>query len=95
MKDIRIIEPRQIIKHEILNPKIELEEKKWGESEWKIEIWKRWKEMERRKIIYLKKENAPKSIDYLRQKISIEIMKEDKEMKIKTLPHLIKIPHER
>ena len=31
-----------------------------------------------------KEENASKSIDYLRQKILIEIMKEDKEMKIKT-----------
>ncbi len=28
-------------------PKVELEEKKWGESEWKIEVWrggKKWKE---------------------------------------------------
>ena len=60
MKYIRIIESRQIIKHKLLCPKVELEEKKWGESEWKIEVWKRWKEMERRKRICLKKENAPK-----------------------------------
>ena len=84
MKDIRSIEPRQIIKHEILFPKVELEEKKWDESEWKIEVWKRRKEMERRMKIFLKKENAPKSINCLRQKILVEIMKEDKEMKIKT-----------
>ena len=61
MKDIRIIEPRQIIKHEILGLKHEVEEKKWGESEWKVEIWKIWKEIERRK------ENAPKSINCVRQ----------------------------
>ena len=41
------------------------------------------KKMERRKRIFLKKENAPKSNNYLRQKILIEIMKEDKKMKIK------------
>ena len=35
MKDIRIIEPRQIIKHEILCPKGDLEEKKWGEKKMK------------------------------------------------------------
>ena len=39
--------------------------------------------MERRKRIFLKKENAPKSINRLRQKISVEIMKEDKKIKIK------------
>ena len=83
MKDVRITKARQIIKYERLCSKVELEEKKWGQSEWKIEIWKRWKEMERRKIIFLKKENAPKLINCLRQKILIEIMKEDKEMKIK------------
>ena len=49
MKNIRIIEPKQIIKHKILCPKVELEEKKWGESEWKLEVWKKQKEMERRK----------------------------------------------
>ena len=84
MKDLRITEPRQIIKHERLCPKFELEKKKQGESEWKIKIWKRWKEMKRRKRIFLKKENAPKLINHLSQKILIEITKEDKEMKIKT-----------
>ena len=73
MKDIRITEPNQIIQHEIVCPKGELEEKKWGKRKWKIEVWKIWKE------------NAPKSINYLRQKISIEITKEDKEMKIKKI----------
>ena len=68
MKDIRIIEPRQIIKHEILCPKGELEENKWGESECKVEIWKIWKEIERRKENFHKKYNAPKSINCLRQK---------------------------
>ena len=33
MKDIRITEPRQIIKHEILCPKGDLERKKVGEKE--------------------------------------------------------------
>ena len=42
------------------------------------------KKMERRKRIFLKKENAPKSINYLRQKILIDITKKDKEMKIKS-----------
>ena len=84
MKDIRITKPRQIIKHERLCPEVELEEKKWGESKWKIEVWKKWKEIERRKRICLKKENSPKSIKCLRQKILIEIMKEDKEMMIKS-----------
>ena len=78
MKDIRITKPMQIVNHEILCPKGELEEKKWGKRKWKIEVWKIWKETERRK------ENAPKSINYLRQKILIEITKEDKEMKITT-----------
>ena len=44
MKDIRIIEPRQIIKHEILFPKGDLEEKKWGKRKWKIKVWKIQKE---------------------------------------------------
>ena len=60
MKDIRIIEPRSIIKHEILCPKGELEEKKWGKRKWKIEFWKVWKATKGRK------ENATKSINYLR-----------------------------
>ena len=38
MKNIRITKPKQIKKHEILCPKGEVEEKKWGESEWKVEI---------------------------------------------------------
>ena len=49
MKDIRIIEPRQIIKHEILCPKGDLKEKKWGKREWKIEVWKIWKENRKKK----------------------------------------------
>ena len=60
MKDIRITEPRQIIKHEILCPKGDLEEKKCGKRKWKIEVRKIWKETKRRKY------NAPKSINYLR-----------------------------
>ena len=39
---------------------------KWGESKWKIKVCKRWKEMERRKRIFLKKENGPKSINYFK-----------------------------
>ena len=44
MKDIRIKKPRLIIKHEILCPKGDLEEKKWGKRKWKIEVKKMWKE---------------------------------------------------
>ena len=77
MIEIRIRKPRQIIKHEILCPKGELEENKLGKRKWKIEVRKIWKEIERRK------ENAPKSINCLRQKILIEITKEDKKMKNK------------
>ena len=78
MKDIRIIEPRQIIKHEILCPKVELQEKKWGKRKWKIEVWKIWKETERRK------ENGRKINQLFKIEILIEIVKEDKEMQIKT-----------
>ena len=62
---------------------------KWGKRKWKIEVWKIWKEIE------IRKENAPKSINCLRQKILIEIMKEEKEMKIKIRPQLHKSPQER
>ena len=42
------------------------------------------KKQKEEKKVFRKKQNAPKSINYLRYKILIEIMKEDKEMKIKT-----------
>ena len=72
MKDIRITEPRQIIKHEILCPRGDLEEKKWGEKKMKD---RSLKDMERK---------CPKINQLFKIEISIEIMKEDKEMKIKT-----------
>ena len=52
-----------MVEHERLCPKVELKEKKWGESEWKIKVWKKWKEESE---FSFKKENAPKSINCLR-----------------------------
>ena len=78
MKDIRITEPRQIIKHEILCPKGDLEEKKWGKK--KMED-RSLEDMERNRR---KKRKCPKINQLFKIEILIEIMKEDKEMKIKT-----------
>ena len=83
MKDIRITKLRQIIKHERLCPKVELEKRSGVKENERKKFRRDGKKMERRKIIFLKKENAPISSNCLRQKILIKIMKEDKEMKIK------------
>ena len=78
MKDIRIKEPRQIIKHEILCPKGDLEEKKWRKK--KIED-RSLEDMERNRK---KKRKCPKINQMFKIEILIEITKEDKEMEIKT-----------
>ena len=78
MKDIRITEPRQIIKHEILCPKGDLAEKKWGKK--KMED-RSLEDTERNRN---KKRKCPKINQLFKIEISIEITKEYKEMKIKT-----------
>ena len=62
MKDERYKNHRTKVDHQAWNimPQSWIRRKEVGERKWKIEVWKRWKEMEIRKRIFLKKENAPK-----------------------------------
>ena len=78
MKNIRITKQRYIIKHEILCPKGDLEEKKWGKK--KMED----RSLEDMEINRKKKRKCLKINQLFKLEILIEITKEDKEMKIKT-----------
>ena len=72
MKDIRITEPRQIIKHEILCPKGDLEEKKWRKKKMKD---RGLEDMERNRK---KKIKCPKINQLFKIEILIEITKDNR-----------------